>query len=114
MVNAEKLELQAEIGSLEVGKMADFLMLDENPLDDILNTLSLRYTVQGGGIYDSATAKRIDPAALAEAANDTDAYPERMTSREGLRAVSRAWLTLQHTNSSAKDCATPCTDAEGR
>ena len=68
MTNAEKLGLQEEIGSLEVGKMADFLVLDENPLDDILNTLSLRYTVQGGVVYDSATAKRIDVSSLAREA----------------------------------------------
>ena len=73
MTNAEKLGLQEEIGSLETGKIADFLILDQNPLDNILNTLSIRYTVQGGVIYDSATAERVDPAAIAEAANDADA-----------------------------------------
>jgi len=76
--NAEKLGLQEEIGSLEVGKMADFLVLDENPLDDILSTLSLKYTVQGGVVYDSATAERIDVSMIAEAANDADAA-ERKT-----------------------------------
>lgn len=58
MTNAEKLGLQDEVGSLEVGKMADFLVLNDNPLDDILNTLSLKYTVQGGVVYDSATGER--------------------------------------------------------
>ena len=68
--NAAKLGLQEEIGTLEVGKMADFLVLEEKPLDDILNTLSLRYTVQGGVVYDSATAKRIDVSSLARAAEE--------------------------------------------
>lgn len=62
--NATKLGLQEEIGSLEVGKMADFLVLDENPLDDILNTLSLKYTVQGGVVYDSTTADRADVSGI--------------------------------------------------
>ena len=58
--NAEKLGLQDEIGSLEPGKIADILVLDDNPLEDISNTLSVKYTVQGGIVYDSATARRAD------------------------------------------------------
>jgi len=57
--NAEKLGLQEEIGSLVPGKVADFVVLDNNPLDDILNSLSLTYTVQGGVVYDSNTAARL-------------------------------------------------------
>ena len=67
MNNAGKLGLQEEVGSLEVGKVADFLVLDENPLDDIINTLSLRYTVQGGVVYDSTTAERLDLSQIGHA-----------------------------------------------
>lgn len=79
MGNAKKIGLQNEIGSLEVGKIADFLILEDNPLDDILNTLSIEYTVQGGVFYDADTAERIKPEDLQQwlgaeqAANDDDA-----------------------------------------
>ncbi len=79
LVNAEKLGLQDELGSLEAGKAADFLVLDGNPMDDILNTMSLRYTIQGGVIYDADNAERITVAELQSrlaaeaAANDDDA-----------------------------------------
>lgn len=64
LVNAEKIGLRNEIGSLEVGKVADFVVLDGNPLDNIIDTMSVRYTVQGGVIYDSETAERVEPSAI--------------------------------------------------
>jgi Tol biopolymer transport system component len=64
--NAEKLGLQEKIGSLEPGKVADLLVLTANPLDDIMNTLSLKYTVQGGIVYHSATARKVNLFSIQE------------------------------------------------
>lgn len=36
------------VGSLKVGKLADLLVMDKNPLEDIHNTESIRYTMING------------------------------------------------------------------
>lgn len=61
MTNAEKIGWQHHTGSIEVGKLADFLVLDRDPLVDILNSLSIAYTVQGGRFYDAIEAENTDP-----------------------------------------------------
>jgi imidazolonepropionase-like amidohydrolase/Tol biopolymer transport system component len=43
------------IGSLETGKLADLIVLDKNPLDDIRNTETVRYTMVNGRLYDAET-----------------------------------------------------------
>lgn len=54
--------LDGDLGSLEVGKLADFLILEQNPLEDIRNSESIRHTVLGGRMYDAKSMQRFDPA----------------------------------------------------
>jgi len=56
---AKSLGLDTWIGSLEAGKLADFLVLDKNPLDDIHNTEFIQYTVVNGRVYDAETLNEI-------------------------------------------------------
>lgn len=58
---AKALGIQKDLGSLEVGKIADLLVLDKNPLDDIHNSRSIRYVMQGGILYDANTLDEIWP-----------------------------------------------------
>lgn len=51
--------MDTEIGSLEPGKLADLIVLDRNPLEDIRNTNSVRYTMLGGRLYDSLSMDEI-------------------------------------------------------
>jgi imidazolonepropionase-like amidohydrolase/Tol biopolymer transport system component len=50
---ARALGMDRDIGSLEAGKLADMVVMDRNPLDDIRNTTSIAYTVANGRVYDS-------------------------------------------------------------
>ncbi len=52
---AQSLGLDDWIGTLQAGKLADLLIMDKNPLDDIRNTESIRYTMINGRLYDAET-----------------------------------------------------------
>jgi len=40
------------IGSLEVGKLADMIVIDGNPLDDIFDTENVVYTMLNGRLFE--------------------------------------------------------------
>ena len=56
---AINLGLDDWIGSLKVGKLADIIVMDKNPLDDIYNTNSIRYTMINGRLYDASQMNEI-------------------------------------------------------
>jgi imidazolonepropionase-like amidohydrolase len=55
--SAEFLRL-ADTGTLEVGKSADFLVLDANPLDDITNTRRIAAVILRGAAVDRSQPVR--------------------------------------------------------
>ena len=52
---------EQDLGSLEVGKLADFMVLNSNPLENIRNTIDIQYVVKGGVIYDDETLDEVWP-----------------------------------------------------
>ena len=58
---ATGMGMASDFGSLEVGKVADLVVLDEDPLDDIRNSTSIRYVMKGGELYDGNTLDMIWP-----------------------------------------------------
>ena len=60
---AKHMARDHELGTITPGKLADLLVLDENPVDDIRNVASVRLVVKDGLAYDPAELIRDTPEA---------------------------------------------------
>jgi imidazolonepropionase-like amidohydrolase len=53
-VPARVMGLDKEVGTLTVGKRADMVLLDADPLADIHNTRRIAKTIEAGAVYEPA------------------------------------------------------------
>ncbi|MDX6270253.1 MAG: hypothetical protein QOD28_1476 [Acidobacteriota bacterium] len=60
---AEYLGLDREVGSIEVGKLADLMITDKNPLDNIRNSESISFVMMNGVLYDTRNMDEVYPQA---------------------------------------------------
>ena len=61
MLGAKIHGLDRYLGMIDIGKLADLVVLDEDPLENIRNTTSIRYIIKNGVVYEGDTLTEIWP-----------------------------------------------------
>jgi imidazolonepropionase-like amidohydrolase/Tol biopolymer transport system component len=61
---AVSLGYDRDLGSLEVGKLADLIVLEADPLEDIRNTESIEMVMLNGRLYDAWTMNQLAPTTV--------------------------------------------------
>lgn len=67
IMGAEAIGLGSDLGSIEGGKLADLIVMDANPLDDIRNTNTIRYVMKNGRLYEGNTLNEVWPRQMTAA-----------------------------------------------
>jgi Tol biopolymer transport system component len=61
LLGAKISGLDRDLGTIDIGKLADLVVLDKDPLENIRNTNSIRYVIKNGVVYKGDTLTEIWP-----------------------------------------------------